>query len=345
MKRIAQVILLVLLVSTLVCGGCTKPEQTPTPTPSSPQTPEQKEPITLSFVSFVPGSHFEFAAWKPLFIDEVNKRAEGKLIIDYKGGPEIIPGYDLTLTVSQGQIDMTHVPTGFTTGVIPGLDTIRLSEISVQEERQNGTYDYIRELCADANLYFVGRQQPTHGNFFYVFFREPVTSKKDFSGRIIAGSPSFFGATEALDLTPKPVSVPDYYTSLESGVADGIMTALATWDGMSLYEVCPYALDTPFYKNQVCVLNNLDSWNSLPDDMKQLITEVQIEAEAKWADMHDAEVIRIHEKMDQEDAEFFTMSSADTEWFLKTVKEGSWADDEERFPPEIVEKFRNLITK
>ena len=71
-------------------------------------------------------------------IDEVNKRAEGKLIIDYKGGPEVVPPADLALAVSQGQIDMTHLPTGYTTGVITGLDTIRLSKITAEEERQNG---------------------------------------------------------------------------------------------------------------------------------------------------------------------------------------------------------------
>ena len=44
-------------------------------------------PITLSYISFIPLTNFEFAQFKPLFIDRVNEKAKGELIINVRGGP------------------------------------------------------------------------------------------------------------------------------------------------------------------------------------------------------------------------------------------------------------------
>lgn len=301
--------------------------------------------MTLSFVSFLTLNNFEYAAWAPTFIDVINEKSGGKLTIDVKGGPEVVPPADLALAVSQGQVDIIQIPTGYTTGVIPGLDVIRLSEISIQEERKNGTYDYIRELCAKANMYFVGRQQNTYENFFYNFFKKPLTKPSDIEGRILAGSPSFFGGIKAIKGVPKMVALPDYYTSLESGVCDGISTAIATWGAMSLNQVSPYCVDIPYYRNQMCIMVNMDTWNKIPDDMKELIAEVQLEAEGKWPDIYAAKSKEVKEKTAAAGATFVTFSPADTELYLKTIEDGSWADDKERFPADVVTKFESLISK
>ena len=138
--------LLIVMVAALILGGCAKPSttpepSTPAPSPSTPApAPEPEEAMTLSFVSFLTMNNFEFAAWAPTFIDPINEKAAGRLTIEVKGGPEVIPPPDLALAVSQGQVDIIQIPTGYTTGIVPGLDVIRLSEISIQEERENGTY-------------------------------------------------------------------------------------------------------------------------------------------------------------------------------------------------------------
>ncbi len=349
MKRIGLSILLLVIVVALVLGGCAKPAETPepstpSPTPSTP-APEPEEAMTLSFVSFLTMNNFEYAAWAPTFIEPVNERAAGRLTIEVKGGPEVVPPADLALAVSQGQVDMIQIPTGYTTGIVPGLDVIRLSEISIEEERQNGTYDYIRELCAGANMYFVGRQQNTYKNFFYNFFADPVTKPSDVEGRIIAGSASFFGGVKAINAVPKMVALPDYYQSLESGVCDGIATAIATWGAMSLNQVAPYCIDVPYYRNQMLVLVNMDTWNKIPDDLKDMIAEVQIEAEGQWPDIYAAKRAEVIAAASEQGAEFITFSDAENETYLNTIEEGSWEDDFERFPQDVVEKFESLIRK
>ncbi len=348
MKRIILPILLIVMVAALICGGCSKPSTTPepsTPTPSTPAPAPEEKPVTLSFVSFLTLNNFEYAAWAPTFIDAINEKSGGSLTIDVKGGPEVVPAADLALACSQGQIDIIQIPTGYTTGIIPGLDVIRLSEITVQEERKNGTYDYIRELSAPANMYFVGRQQNTRLNFFYNFFKNPVSKPSDIEGRIIAGSASFFGGIKAVKGVPKMVALPDYYQSLESGVCDGIATAIATWGAMSLFQVSPYCVDVPYYRNQMCIMVNMDTWNKLSPAQQELIANVQVEAEGKWPDIYEAKREEVKQQTTAQGSKFITFSDADNAAYLKTIEDGSWSDDFERFPKEVVEKFEKLIRK
>lgn len=344
---VTTVFILMLIFSGCAAQPSAPPAPTPAPSPAPAPTPAPTPaaPIKLSFVSFLAANNFEYAAWKPIFIDVVNERGKGKVTIDVKGGPEVIPTADLALAVSQGQVDMCMIASGLATGVIIGMDMIRLSEISAQEERANGTYDYIREICGKANLYFIGRQQPTKSNFFYLMLKKQANKPDDFKGLKIACSPSFFGMVQGIGAVPKPVAMPDYYTSLESGVVDGIATALSTWAAMSLNQVSPFCLDTPFYKNQVGVLCNLNTWNKLPDDVKKLISDVQVEAEQKWVKIYEDGIVKTTETTKQKGATFYTLSPADTEWFMKAVIDGSWADDVKRFPPDMVQKMKSLISK
>src|SRR4030042_6787293 len=85
--------------------------------------------IPLNYVSFIPVTNYEFARSKPLFIDRVNEKAKGELIINVRGGPEIIPAYDLAFAAQKGTIDMTMIPTGFLENLVPGAAITRLSEL------------------------------------------------------------------------------------------------------------------------------------------------------------------------------------------------------------------------
>jgi TRAP-type C4-dicarboxylate transport system substrate-binding protein len=59
-------------------------------------THAQSQPIVLKAVTAFPRNHLNNDP-VPIFIDKVNKRAEGKLKIDWVGGPEVIKSFDQVL--------------------------------------------------------------------------------------------------------------------------------------------------------------------------------------------------------------------------------------------------------
>ena len=130
---------------------------------------KSSEPITLSFVSFVPlADKTEYQACKRMFIDKVNEQSRGELKIIVRGGPEVIRPFDLGVSVQRGTIDLGLVPTAFFESLVPGADSTKLSIYSAMEERKNGVYEYIAEMYKKSGLYYLGREATTDG-FFYAY--------------------------------------------------------------------------------------------------------------------------------------------------------------------------------
>lgn len=144
-KVLAISIILTLAVLTVAagCGGDTDTEEgTETTGVEETQTTEAEEsettegtessqeesvePVTLDMVTFQPKS----AARSEIFNEFMQSMAEasgGDLEIDYVGGPESIPGYELAEAVRNGVIDMAMLPAGYYEGLVPMSNVFGLS--------------------------------------------------------------------------------------------------------------------------------------------------------------------------------------------------------------------------
>jgi TRAP-type C4-dicarboxylate transport system substrate-binding protein len=300
--------------------------------------------ITLNYVSFMPLSNFEFAQFRPLFIDRINEKAKGELIINVRGGPEVIPAYDLAGAAQKGTIDMTMIPTGFLENIVPGADATRLSELTPFEERKTGAYDYILEQYKKAGLYYLGRQQTQRERFFYLFTKKRCEKPQDFVGLKLTSSPSFHALYKGLGATVTHTAMPEYYSALEKGVVDGLGTSLFFWSGSRIYEVTKYAIDHPFYTPTPAVLLNLNSWNRLPKHLQNLLTESLLATLKSWPDIAAKKIEEDKEKGRKAGVEFIKLSPDVAKWFIKIAYEEAWKD-EERKAPEVARRLRKLLTK
>lgn len=302
------------------------------------------KPITLNYVSFMPLTNFEFTEFKRLFIDRVNEKAKGELIINVRGGPEVIPGYDLGVAVQKGTIDMTMIPTGFFETLVPGADATRLSELTPFEERETGAYDYILEQYKKAGLYYLGRQQYQHKRFFYLFLKKRCEKPEDFVGLKIGSSPSFHAFYRGIGGIVTRVAMPEYYSALERGVIDGFGTSLFFWAGAGIQEVTKYCIDHPFYTPTPAVAVNLNSWNRVPKHMQKLLTNSLLESLKAWPDVAAKKIEEDKEKGRKAGVEFYTLSPDVAKWYIKTAYDEAWKD-EERKAPEVARRLRKLLTK
>ncbi len=301
--------------------------------------------ITLNFVSFVPKMNITYREWAPLFIDKINERAKGELFIKYRGGPEVIGGFDQAKAVAKGTIDMAMVPTSFYPGVVPGADTMRLSKISTAKERANGTYDLQREIHEKAGIYFVGNSTPVQDHFFWVCLRKPVKTREDFKGLKIGGSPPFLPCFKALGASPVKAGLPQYYPSVERGVFDGNIIGMDVYLAIHEYEVAPYVIDHPFYKSTNVIIMNLKKWNSLPDHLKKLIDQVQMETEQAMLEVWEGAVAGMKKKAMKEGAKFIKLEPDTAKWYVNTFYDVGWKYSEEKFPPDVIRKFKRLISE
>ena len=118
-----------------------------------------------------------------------------------------------------------------------------------------------------------------------LFFREDrVTTLEDIEGlKIRTNTDGWANIVEALGGVPVSVATPDLYTSLETGVIDGLATGLGFFYPMGFAEVCDYALIEPLGGSLTFIAMSQEAWDRLPADL-QLIVEQETE-EYYWTNI------------------------------------------------------------
>ena len=123
------------------------------------QAAPKAETITLNWASFLPGSHPEMIAFNKGFVAKAVELSKGRLAFKFRGGPETIALMDLPkATQSGGIVDFSIILAGVVESVAPGVGATILSRISVDDERKNGTYAYMDQLCNKGSLHSVIRK-------------------------------------------------------------------------------------------------------------------------------------------------------------------------------------------
>ena len=157
------------------------------PIPASAQA-SKPTPITLNFVSFAPAANVvEFQHIKKELFDKINQDAKGRLTINVKGGPEVIPPFNLGAAVKNGTIDMACIPNAFFEDMVPGIGVTHLSDFSAVEERKNGVYEAINELYKKAGMFYLGRGEATEHGYFILFSNKPAEKQDDFKNLRLGG--------------------------------------------------------------------------------------------------------------------------------------------------------------
>ena len=306
---------------------------------------QSSKPITLNFVSFVPlADKTEYQACKRMFIDKVNERANGELKINVRGGPEVIPPFDLGVSVQRGTIDLALVPTAFFESLVPGADSTKLSIYSATEERENGVYEYIAGMYEKAGLHYLGREATTDG-FFYLFLNKPVRKKEDFKGLKFGGSTAFHGFYRLLGGSVATVPLPEYHSAMERGVVDGIATALNVGFQFGLSDASKAIIGKGFYRGTAVLPMNLKTWNNIPKHLQKVITECMIEYEEQFIPFEAEARAETLKKIADSGVEVITLSPEDEKWFVNAAIEGSWEYAQQRFPGDVIPNLRAEITK
>jgi len=113
----------------------------------------------------------------------------------------------------------------------------------------------------------------------------PVTCLDDLKGHKIAAAGANLSWLEGSGAIPVQSTLPDAYTSLQTGVYDGwVMWADATYR-YKLYEVAKYFTPIGFGSMPIQGISvNLDIWNGLPEEVKEIFIDVAAEYEIKSAE-------------------------------------------------------------
>jgi len=230
----------------------------------------QAEQITLKGVSaFADGTTFSKNFQR--FVDRVNETGAGVLQINYLGGGgKVMNPFELGKSIQTGVVDIGNLPGAFYTNLLPEADAMKLSAYTIQEERENGAWDFMNQLHNDKmNVQHIARQKDCVP--FHLYLNKKIDSP-DLSGLKIRVTPIYRAFFDSLGATSIRTAPGDVYTALERGAVDGYGWPTQGVLDLGWHEVTQYRIDPPFYRASVEVLMNLDSWNKLDEAQKTILS-------------------------------------------------------------------------
>ncbi len=111
-----------------------------------------------------------------------------------------------------------------------------------------------------------------------LFTKDPVQSLEDLKGMTIRGTGLSATTIELLGGTPIAMPQSDVFEALQKGIVKGNLGPIEVLKGWNHAEVTNYITKTPFLYNTLFFMTmNLETWNSLPEDIQNAILTVNEE--------------------------------------------------------------------
>ncbi|MFC1902581.1 TRAP transporter substrate-binding protein DctP [Chloroflexota bacterium] len=346
---IAWVLCLALIIATVPIMSCAQPAPSPAPAPKpapspapSPAPAPKAEPITLkglTFVSVRSGTNTMYIEW----IKRVNEAAKGELTIELAGGPELIQSFDQYEAVRTGVIDMSLMPASYYKTVLPAANSGDFSEFNIAEQRERGYMDLMVELHKPVNLYYMGK--PRHGPGFYLWTNIPANTPYDMAGQKMRTGSLYDDFMRELGILPITMPQSDVYTAIERGLISGFGDTPATVIRLRFFEVTKYRVNHAFYTPNVPVVVNLDTWNSIPKHLQDLMQKLMIEIEVEAVAHYDGITESNDKQILDGGMEFIEFSPTDAKWYVDTAYRAAWKALEEKVGPEMTARLKDILTK
>lgn len=280
--------------------------------------------VTLSAVSaFAEGTNFSRNF--ETFIERVNEAGKGVVQIDYKGGGgAVMNPFQLGDAIRSGVVDIGNLPGAFYTRLVPEIDAAKLSAFTITEERQTGAWAYMNELHKQKmNAYHLARQKDCVP--FHLYLNKPI-DKPDLSGLKIRVTPIYRPFTDALGATSIQTAPGDVYTALERGTVDGYGWPSQGVFDLGWHEVTRYRVDPPFFRAAVEFLVNLDTWNRLNDEQKNVLQTAAAYVEGLCEQDRVQSAAELKRQEEEAGIQVIEFTGADRQAYLEMAYEAGWAE-------------------
>jgi len=306
---------------------------------------QKAEPITINWAAFIPGSHPEIIGFNKGFITKAVELSKGRLAFRFRGGPETFATPDLPKATQSGLVDFSINLAGVAETVCPGVGATILSRISVDEERRNGTYAYMDQLCNKGGLHYMGRNSPANNlQFFNLLLNKKVEKPEDFKKLRIGTATAARALTEGWGAAPVNLQMTDYYTAMERNTVDGVSSSTITnWVNSGCQAVTKYMALPGYLQSSVFVMMNLNTWNKLPPDLQKVITEAMIYSEKLNGEFWAEDTAKSIQKLKEAKVEIYNLPPDTAKWLVDTAYEATWAYQMKRFP-DVTPRLKELLS-
>lgn len=321
MWKKALAILMVLVISVLVIGGCSS--QKNTETNATQEVIELKLALNNPANSDVPVMFAEFAK-------SVAEKSQGRLKVTIYPGETLVKGADQFDAVVNGVADLSWNVSVMHPGRLPLTQLVALPMMDIPSYEAGSkawnsffnTTDYLKDEYKDVKVLFL---QASGNSSVLGTNNKPIRTLADLKGMRIRVAPG--AQTEFMKMAgalPMNIPIPEMWESMDKKVIDGYMSVYSAVDAFKWWDVTKYVTNVKFYSPMFYFVMNQKKYDSLPDDLKKVIDEASKEQNTRMDQGFDT-ILGTQLKMAKEKyGENFLTLSPEEEPRWREVAQKSW---------------------
>lgn len=237
-------------------------------------------------------SYYSTESSEPAFVDkwflnEVAARSDGRIEVEYYWAGSLHKTGEHYQGIQDGSCDITFLNYGYYSTELPISRGVEWKyRDSCTQAGADGFFQAINELYEE-NAVWQSEYEDYNMKVLYMsnwgneacLFKTPLQNYRDMAGLKLRSYGIEGDVLAAFGAVPMSIANNDAYTSIETGVIDGITSfGLRTAATMALHEQAPYIVDIGSgIQGPSAVVIRKDLWDSFPEDIKALFMEVRQE--------------------------------------------------------------------
>jgi TRAP-type C4-dicarboxylate transport system substrate-binding protein len=312
------------------------------------------DPITLRYATYLSQNHYMAELNRKMF-RAIEEKTGGKVKFEEYYDATLVQPREWYQELQQGTADLADAQTGTERDRFSLEYSLALFNYGITDLKE--LLEFTREMRQLPEIQALYQDvHPTHsmtaGLSYVHMAKKPIRSAADFKGlNLKVADDASTALVKALGANPVQVPIAETYTALEKGTIDGVVTGgdpLLTFKFAEVVKYTtrlPYA--TPWINNQYMTK---ETWNSLPDDVKQAF----LEEGPKWEEGLIEEMAKLvadaEEFARQHNVEIIDLDPAAAKEILDVMEQNALAhakelDDKGQPGTFLFEKARELAQK
>ncbi len=278
------------------------------------------ETIELSYSIFFPPTHIQTKtaeAWAA----EIEERTGGRVVITMYPGGALTQAPQCYEGVVNGISDIGMSCFAYTRGRFPLLEGLDLplgypSGSVASTIATEMVLEYSPEEVSDVHVLYVHGHGPG-----IVASKKAVRSLDDMTGLKTRATGLSAKIVTSLGGTPVAMSQGETYEALQKGVVEATLCPIETLKGWKQGEVIDYVTDASVigYTTAMFAVMNKEKWNSLPEEIQKIFTEVSAEFVAEHGEAWDRADREGLEFVRELDREIISLSQAEEDRWSEAV--------------------------
>ena len=294
MKKLILISFIAVLLIGLVVSGCKAPEPTtqPAPTPEpSPAPTTTEEPIRLIFACTAPeqGVEAEMIRW---WNEELEKRSPVPVAVDIYWASSLAGHREMIEATQSGMADIGHTSCGIHFKNFPMLG--RLGQMQLFNDKPASRIMTDTWLCSEvpeAAAEFEKNNLILLFNYgfanYHILSVVPARNLAELEGlKVRVQGPENAAIIKAIGGVPVDLQMPEIYDGMLKRITDATITDPDLATRFKLEEVGKYLIRVGIGANPIMMAAmNLDTWNSLPPEVQQVLSDLRTEFPARYCEL------------------------------------------------------------